>query len=202
MRRPARSGPIVAAILLALTLVAGACSSGDETDKPASSTGATTGSGSDGPAPIETRVNLGRVTGKLSKPARQRLEAAVTGVVDGWLDAAYVAGDYPRSDFSNAYPRFTSGAKADARRDRGLMSNQSIGKRIDAVTATRRRLRIDALAVHGRPVGVTARFILGFRTTGGLERDFEVRGRLFLTPAHGWRVFGFDVNKGVVKGGK
>lgn len=202
MRRPARSDLTVAVLLLALTLVVGACSGGDETPAAPGGTGATTSSGSDGPPPLETRATLGSVTGKLAKPARQHLKEAVTAVVDGWLDAAYVGGDYPRSDFRDAFPGFTSGAKDDAHRDRGLMSNQSIGKRIDGVTATRRRLRIDVLAVHGKAAGVTARVILGFRTSGDLEREFEVHGRLFLTHTDGWRVFGYDVNKSVTHGGK
>jgi hypothetical protein len=145
---------------------------------------------------------VGKVTGKLPRPARKKLERSVTAVVDGWLDAAYVGGDYPRSDFHDAFPGFTPGARDDARHDRALMSNQSIGKRVDTVTATRRRLRIDALVVRRRPAGVTARFILGFHTSGDLSRAFEVRGRLFLTRNGGWRVFGYEVNKGVTRGGE
>ncbi|MCW2793298.1 MAG: hypothetical protein JWO76_2396 [Nocardioides sp.] len=202
MTRPARSGPTVAAFLLALTLVVSGCSGGDDTTGRPVATGGTAASGGDGPAPLATRATLGKITGKLPKPARQKLKESVTAVVDGWLDAAYVGGDYPRSDFHDAFPGFTSGAKDDAHRDRALMSNQSIGKRIDEVSATRRRLRIDALVVHRRPAGVTARFILGFRTSGDLERTFEVRGRLFLIRNGGWRVFGYDVSKGVTQGGK
>jgi hypothetical protein len=53
------------------------------------------------------------------------------------------------------------------------------------------------LAVHGRAVGATARFVLRFRTEGKVARKIEVRGRLFLTPGpDGWRIFGYDVTKG------
>jgi hypothetical protein len=203
MRRPARSGTTVAAFLLALTLAVSACSGGDDTTEPPAATGGTaTSPGDDSPAPLATRATVGKITGKLPRPARNKLKDSVTAVVDGWLDAAYVGGDYPRSDFHDAFPGFTPGARDDARHDRALMSNQSIGKRIDSVTATRRRLRIDALVVHRRPVGVTARFILGFRTSGDLARAFEVRGRLFLTRSGGWRVFGYDANVGATQGGK
>jgi hypothetical protein len=84
------------------------------------------------------------------------------------------------------------------------MSNQDIARRIDAVTASRRMVRVDVLAVRGRAVGMTARFVLDLTTTGELRRKVEVRGRLLLTRTdNGWKVFGYDVNKDVsrLKGG-
>ena len=60
------------------------------------------------------------------------------------------------------------------------------------------------LAVRGRAVGMTARFVLDFATTGELQRKVDVRGRLLLTRTdNGWKVFGYDVNKDVarLKGG-
>ena len=199
MRRPARTAPAVTALLLALTLGVGACSgSSDGTDgsAPADRSAAT---GTTRPA-LATEVRLGKVTGTLSKKGRRHLAHAVGTVVDGWLDAAYVEGDYPRANFRDAYPGFTGGARADARHDRALMSNQGIGRRIDGVTALKRTLSLDALVVHRRPVGVTAHVVLRFRTSGDLARKVEVRGRLFLTHGpHGWRVFGYDVSKGAAR---
>lgn len=196
MRTFARSGTTVAAVLLVLALVLGACSGGGddpgtaEPDHQASSTTA-----DEGPPPLETRARFGTVTGTLSKSGRRKLETSVVKVVDGWLDAAFIKGDYPRNDFRAAFPRFTRGARTDAYHDRKLMSNQDIGRRIDGATATRRRLWIDALVVRRHPVGVTARFALAFTTVGALERKVAVRGRLFLTRDNGWRVFGYQVNK-------
>jgi hypothetical protein len=201
MTTPARTGPALAAFLLALALTAGACSSPEddsETPAPAAS-GSSSPTQDPAPPPLATRVTFGELTGTLTKGQRPQFRKAVTGVVDGWLDAAYVSGDYPRHDFHDAFPRFTTGARADAHRDRALMSNQDIGKRIEGVRATRRRLWIDALVAGHQPAGVTARFVLGFRTTGKVERRIEVRGRLFLTRNHGWRVFGYDVTKGTVR---
>jgi hypothetical protein len=186
-----------AALTLALGLGAGACSDDDAPEPAAESPTATSS------APVEravpTRVSFGEVTGRMDRPTRQRLERQVQAVVDGWTEAAYVGGDYPRRAFADAWPGFTRGAQAQARRDRDLMSNQDIGARIDGVRSRRTVLVLDVLAVQGRPVGVTARVRLGFRTTGDLERTVRVTGRLFLTRTDGqWKVFGYDVTKGAV----
>ncbi|HEU5038992.1 MAG TPA: hypothetical protein VFT70_18435 [Nocardioides sp.] len=148
---------------------------------------------------VETQVSYGTVTGKLSEEARQRLADRVREVVDGWLDAAYVGGDYPRRDFSDAWPGFTVGAQEEAHADRALMSNEDIGDRIDGVAPHKRLVRLDVLAVEQHPVGVTAHVFLGFGTTGDLEKEVRVKGRLFLTPTDGgWKVFGYDMTKGGV----
>jgi hypothetical protein len=77
------------------------------------------------------------------------------------------------------------------------MSNADVGERIEGVEAKRRRVAVDVLAVKQRPVAVTARVLLGFRTTGDVERTVRVQGRLYLTRGgDGWRVFGYDMTKG------
>jgi hypothetical protein len=167
--------------------------------------------GSDGAAPdgaspagasatertVETRVSFGVLTGKLPSDARQRLSSQVGDVVDGWIDAAYVGGDYPRRDFSDVWPGFTAGAQQEAHHDRALMSNEDVGDRIDGVELHKSTVKLDVLAVKQHPVGVTARVFIGFRTTGDVEREVRVKGRLFVTHTdRGWRVFGYDVTKG------
>ncbi|GAB6986195.1 hypothetical protein JCM10369A_27190 [Nocardioides pyridinolyticus] len=144
-------------------------------------------------------MSFGEVTGRMDRRTRQQLATKVQAVVDGWTEAAYLGGDYPRRAFADAWPGFTRGAQEQARHDRALMSNQDIGDRIDGVQARRNVLVLDVLAVQGRPVGVTARVRLGFRTTGDLERTVRVTGRLFLTRTDGqWKVFGYDMTKGAV----
>lgn len=184
----------VPALVLALTV--GACSGGDDepADQPQSQP-AVPGTVSE----VETVVTFGRITGSLPREARHRLAEQIGAVVDGWTRAAYLGGDYPRRDFSTSWPGFTAGAREEAHRDRALMSNEDIGERIDGVVARRSRVRIDVLAVRKRAVGVTARVLLGFRTTGKLERDIRVQGRLYLTRTdRGWRVFGYDMTRGVL----
>ncbi len=189
-------------LLVLLALATGGCS--NSTDDPGASAPSSSPSSS-APVPdeVRTKTTVGTVTGRLAKRDRLRVASAAGDVVDRWFDAAYVGG-YPRGAFDDAFPGFTPGARAQAVGDRALMSNQDIGRRIDGVTARRRNVRVDVLAVRGRAVGMTARFVLDLATTGELQRKVEVRGRLLLTRTdNGWKVFGYDVNKDVarLKGG-
>ena len=197
-RRGTRPRPTLAGGLLALAvaLAAQGCSGDGGPDDPDASVPA---QATDGGArfQIETRTTVGRVVGKLSGQERERVSEAVTEVVQRWFDAAYVGGEYPRSDFGDAYPGFTPGAADEARRDKRLMTNVGIGDRIEGVTPTTSRLRLDVLAPQGNPAGVTARFQLKFRTEGDLERKVRIKGRLMLTRQQGgWRIFGYDVSRG------
>lgn len=147
---------------------------------------------------VPTTVTIGEVTGRLPAERRKGLKRAVGRVVDGWLDAAYVGGDFPRSGgFRQAFPGFSSGAKDEARRDLRLMTNAAVAGRISAVDVRRRELRLDVLAVRGRPVAVTGRVLLVFDTRGKVQRRDRVQGRLYLTWRNdGWQVFGYDVSRG------
>ena len=178
-------------MLLALTACSGLGAGKPASDgEPSSATPA-------GPTPLETHTTMGVISGKLDKAARARIKTKVAAVVDDWFDAAYVGGDWPRSDFGDAYPHFSSRAARDAADDAGLMSNQRLGERIESVEATKRRLRVDVLAVKRRAVGVTARFVLGMRLAGQVNRSERVAGSLFLTfQDGGWQVFGYDVQRG------
>ncbi|MFC7493739.1 MULTISPECIES: hypothetical protein [unclassified Nocardioides] len=193
-----RSGVLAATVATALagTLVLGGCSGGDDdpAGEPDSAPSATTGAEEE-PA-VVTQVSFGEVTGRLGRPHRARLSEDVRSVVDGWLEAAYLGGDYPRTDFKDAWPGFTSGAQSEAKRDAELMSNRDIGGDIDGVEPVGSAVRIDVLAVKKKPVGVTAHVILKFDTSGDKAERVKVAGRLYLTKAdRGWRVFGYDVTK-------
>ena len=196
MTRPVRRVGCAAAATLVLALATGACSGSD--DQP----GATGPSGSGDTAtdhPVESQVSFGKITGRLTPESRQNLAQQVGDVVDGWTEAAYLGGDYPRRDFAHAWPGFTPGAQEEAHGDRALMSNEDIGDEIDGVTPHRSVIRLDVLAVKTHPVGITAHVFLGFGTTGDLEKEVRVKGRLFLTHTdHGWKVFGYDMTKGAV----
>lgn len=191
---PARRRGLAAVLVLGV-LAAGGCSA----DEPESAAPSDPASESQAPArpALRTDAALGVVSGRLDKQARPRLTRKVKAVVDDWLDAAYVGGDYPRTDFDGAFPHFSSGARREAVRDAGLMSNAEIGDRIDSVRATKRRLRVDVLAVDRRAVGLTARFVLEMRLRGEVQRKERVAGSLFLSFRSGeWKVFGYDVNRG------
>lgn len=148
---------------------------------------------------IPTRTTIGTVAGRLNGKRRRQLERRVTEVFDQWLDAAFVGGEYPRTDFSDVFGVFTQGAAARARRDRALLSNAGVGDRVDSVRATRRRLWLDVLAPEGTPVGVTARFVLVLDLAGEVERTDRIAGRLVLRYVQGgWKAFGYDVQRGAV----
>lgn len=185
--------------LSAILLLATACSGGDDDgEQPVGSpaTGATHAAGTP-IARVSTRTTLRSVSGRLPRKRQQAVEDQVAEVVDAWFAAAYLGGDYPRTDFEDAFPGFSRGAAKAAGADAAVMTNRPIGARVETVEATRRRLRLDVLAVQGRAVGVTAVFGLDYDTTGEVRRAEEIRGELYLTRSDGdWRVFGYDAASG------
>ncbi len=196
MRSTARRVTGATVLALVLTLAAGACSgSEDSPDEPA----AVPPSATPAEPPVETKVLVGKLTGRLPKAERVKVVTEIGAVVEGWTQAAYVGGDYPRRDFADSWPGFTAGARALARKDQALMSNQDVGTRIDGVEVRRSRVVLDVLSVEQLARAVTARVLLEFRTTGSVEKKVRVQGRLYLTHEDaGWQVFGYDMTKGAV----
>ncbi len=195
MKLASRPALAAASMLLCLSLGATACSDessgGDDT-----SSQPPLPSGEPSKFQIETTTTFGQVVGRLPSKDRKRLSAAITPVVQRWFNAAYVGGDYPRNNFRDAFPGFTAGARAAARRDLDLMSNDGIGDRISGVTPKTSQIWLDVLAVGRHAAAVTARFHLGFKTQGDLERRIGVHGRVLLTRAKtGWRIFAYHVAK-------
>jgi len=192
MRQWSRRGSWGVAALVVVALAAGGCSGSD--DAPA--TEGPPASGSSAPAGVVTAVSVGEMAGRLPQARRQQLATEVQAVVDGWIDAAFLGGDYPRTDFAGSWPGFTARARAKAERDGDLMSNRDIGASIDGVEPEKRQVTLDVLSVDKKPVGVTARVVLRFATTGDTTTDVRVAGRLYLTRGkQGWQVFGYDVTK-------
>lgn len=191
--RRARLG--VAALSLGLVLGATACSGDAETEP-----GTTETPSPSAQPPLETTSTLGSVEGTLGASRADAVVTEVVDAVDRWIDAAFVAGDYPREDFSDAFGSFTTGAADAAARDQTLMTNADIGARVDGVTARVRRVVVDVLGVKGRPAAATARVRLVITTSGELQRRVTVTGQLRLVPTPaGWQVFGYDVAKGSVR---
>lgn len=197
--RPTRAAVLAVPTVLGLVISLGGCS-GDDDDEPSAERSRDGASTTSTPG-IDTQVEVGEVVGALPKGPASDVARDVAEVVDGWLDAAYVAGDFPRTDFGDAFPGFTEGAARLAARQRTLMSNAGVGDRVDGVTATRRVVKVDLLAPQGDPAGATAHVNLVIELTGEVDRTDQVRGRLLLTPVKsGWRVFGFDIERGEVRG--
>lgn len=203
--RPLMTRAPLLAALVAVLVLAPACSkdASDPPDARAPQGSPTSQVSSEPPAPqLETRATIRTVTGGLSQGARAALKARITETVDGWFDAAYLGGDYPRTDFDDAFAAFTPGARQRAVADRKLMSNAAVGTTTYQVRALARRVIIDVLAEGGRASAVTVAFRLGMARAGdtGAERRERVAGHLYLTyaPGDGWQVFGFDVQRGAI----
>jgi hypothetical protein len=193
MPRPASRRTSTAAVLLALALAAGACSGDDGGDEAADTP--TTETTTAPPAPeVKVQSRVTTVAGKLPTRKRRVVARDVGSVVDRWFEAAYLGGDYPRTQFGDSWPGFTGGAEKLARQRKKLTSNYLLGGKIDGVTPVRKVVRVDVFSPDKRPAGATARFRLVYDTTGDVARRVKVNGRLILTRAKGrWKVFGFDI---------
>jgi len=180
-----------------------ACSSLDGVEPPDESEPAPTSTSSAAseapPEVVTTKATIGKVTGTFRPANRDQLRKRVVASMDAWIDAAYVAGDYPRTDFTDAFSTFSLGAERRAKRDTGLMSNATVGAKIDDVEVLERRLTIDVLAVNGQAAGVTVQVLLGLRLTGEIEREDRITGRVYMTYSEsGWQVFGYDIERGQI----
>ena len=175
--RPARAG---AAVLLFLALATTSCSGDDDSDSGSPEPQSTaSGSAFD----IKTEATVEQVAGRLSRPERKQLARSVTKVAQQWFNAAYVGGDYPRSDFRDAFPGFTRGARADAERDKDLMTNGRSAPRSTVSPRPAACSGSTSCRPNKRAVAATARFRLGFRTEGDLVRDVHGPGPAAAHPA-------------------
>ena len=190
----ARAGRfLTVAVVCAVTLLVGGCSGDDKAQNPKADPSGTASGGE--LVPVQSKV--GKVAGALKPAAAAAAVKAISPVVDGWFEAGYVGGDYPRTTFGAAFPGFTRGAAADATKDAALMTNKAIGADVDGVTANLKQIEVDLLAANRRAAGATARFTLVFTTTGTYAKEVSVKGRLFLTKgsAGKWQVFGYNVTR-------
>jgi hypothetical protein len=142
---------------------------------------------------VPTRVT--RVAGELAPRRRRTVAVRTARVVSAFAEAAFL-GDYPRRDFDNAFPGFTSGARALAAKDRAVLTGRRFA-RADDVAVTRSAAYVAVAAPTGRPVGATVRLSLDLDVVSDeVTTPVQVRGRLLLTPSgQGWRIFGYDLSR-------
>jgi hypothetical protein len=188
----------LAAVLAALALASAVTGCSGDDEAPAEPKASSPGSTAADPAPVVTETTLRNVGGGFGAAQREKLKAAVNGVVDPWFDNAYL-GAFPRTDYAAAFAGFSKGAAQDAAgRDLALLSNQAIGDQIESATATKRRVKLEVFARDGHAHGATAYVTLDFDTAGALAESRRVRGKLYLVNEKGtWQVFGYDVNEAV-----
>ncbi|MCW2815853.1 MAG: hypothetical protein JWN84_3308 [Nocardioides sp.] len=207
-RRAARGLAPAAGAALVLALTAGCSADGDapssRTDRAQPGTDVATAVPAPAdPGPQSTHATIREVTGgRLVGAARNAVRERVLAVVDSWFASAYLGGTYPRTDFADAFPGFSAGAREQALADQRLMSNAAVGTTTYAVRPLARRVTIDVLAPDGRAAAATVQFRLGLARAGetGAERAERVSGRLYLTrtAGDGWQVFAYDVQRGVL----
>src|SRR5262245_30347074 len=119
--RSVRAGRFLpVAAVCAVALVVAGCSSGDDDDTPTNDPSGAAAGGEQ--VPLQSQV--GRVRGNLSAKQASEVATNVSKEVDSWFQAAFLGGEYPRTDFGNAFPGFTPGAAQDAERDAALLTNQ------------------------------------------------------------------------------
>lgn len=192
-RRLPRVATALTAAVLSGTLALAGC--GGEPDKPAASP-----SPSPVPAPtVKSAAKLIHVQGKFPRSRHQAVATNVAKVVDRWLQAAYVGGDYPRatSTFTaKSFPGFSKGTIAQAGKQMSLMSNATIAPHIDGVEVVSSDVHVDLLANNNYPVGAIARVRLVYDTTGDRASRQTVRGSLDMVPTKtSWAVFGFNITR-------
>ncbi len=201
MTTTSRPRRFVAVLVTLGALSVAGCSGGDEPAPDADSSSSPTvelSEPTDAPTlEVEPVTKSGSIVGRLPKKDRTRVEGAVSDIAVRFLNAAYLAGNYPRVGFRNSYPGFTGGAAQVARKDLTLLTNKPIGDKVDEITATGIGVKVDLLVVGKRAVAATARVELGFRTAGKIQRRFRVQGRLLMTKQNGnWKIFAYDLSKG------
>lgn len=152
-------------------------------------------------SPVAMDVEIANVSGRLGATARSALERQVGTSIAAYFDAAFLAGDYPRNDFDDAFASFSEGAANKAQRDRDLLTSGWLGRSTEAVVTRQKTVSLSALAPKGTAVGVTARVRLVYVAERGELGDSRVTttGRLLLSPAKSgeWEIFGYDLARSV-----
>ena len=195
--KPASRRPAAALAGVVMLVGTGACTEDSEPAATPSSSSSPSETVTTRPASAPLKVVVTRVSGRLPAEDRPALEANVRRTLSAYVDAAFLAGDYPRTDFSGSFGAFTSGVARDARRDQGLLTNQPLGGTTVAVRATRRTAYLSVLAPHKVAAGVTANVHLVFVVDRGDQpaQRVSLKGRLLLTrnSARDWSIFGYDL---------
>jgi hypothetical protein len=202
--RRAAAGVVCTVLLGGMTACTGGSS---ESSSPSPSPSASTGGSATLTArPVPLKVLVTRVSGTLKKADRATLQRNIGPVIETYFDNAFLGGDYPRSDFGNAFASFSGGAARKASADRDLLTNRTLGASTESVTPKQQAAYLSVLAPNKVAAGVTARIQLRFVANRGDRpaRQVTLTGRLLLTrkKGGGWQIFGYDVARSVGAPGK
>lgn len=145
-------------------------------------------------------VSIRQLKGGVPPSERARLRRVIGRPIESWIDAGFLAGRYPRTNFGAAFDSWTPGAAALGRQHRAVTTNAALGARLVDVAAIRQDARLFIFASNGRTGGATAKVYL--RLTGqrrsGDHTTYTVSGDLYLTRQENiWRIFGYDLHRAV-----
>ncbi len=153
------------------------------------------------PRPVALHVRVTRVHGTMSQHARTALAHVAGRAISTYFHNAFL-GHYPRSDFSDAFASFSTGAAQKARHDRDLLTNAGLGHDTVAVVPKRQSAYLSVLAPGRVPAGITADIDLVLLVDHAHTPDqaVTVKGRLLLTrrSSGGWQIFGYDLSRSAV----
>ena len=175
----ARSGLVLLTSAALLTAAAGctddaAPSAAPSAGRRAPSSAEPTATTDPGARSVPLKVVVTRVSGKLPAASRPALEANVGRTVSAYVDAAFLGGDYPRSDFSGSFGSFTPG-RGHGRPARPGRCSPTAARADDPVGAGH--------PAHGVPLGARA-------VQGGRRRHREGRPRVPRRPRRPARAAG------------
>ena len=153
-------------------------------------------------APYELRYR--RVAGDIRKARGRGTLRAISKPVRAWIDAGFVNGPWPREAYGDAFVPFGRDITATAHKDADLLTLQSVGGSFVQVVPERRQVGVSVTGVRGRVVGATARVnvrVLGL-SRAGQRTEVSVRGDVYLTKvqSHGWKIFGYRLDRWVDRG--
>ena len=171
-RQGGRRAALATAAVVAVTTL-GACSGGgDDEPERTPADGA-----SEAAEPLTTDAALGKVRGRLSTGASDAIVAEITKVVDGWIDAG-LGGDYPRTDFADAFAGFTPDARALAVKQSALLTNAEVGADLERAELTDAKVSGEQLgraaAERGPGAAIPLRDVAGGRGAGHGEEPAHV----------------------------
>ena len=206
MKRPSTRSQASAVLVSAVLLAASGCTQSPAAEPAARATATATEPSATPVVPSSPwRVEVTHVAGRLGDRGRQRVAGGVRAALARYLDAAFLSGPYPRSDFAGSFGSFTPGAARRARGDVALLTDRRFGATTQAVRATRRTAYLSVLAPRGKVSGVTAAVDLVLLVDRGQRpaQRSHLTGRLLLTRTGSgpWRIFGYDVARSDVRKG-
>lgn len=183
-RRSAGRAVLRTSAVVALTMLATACSTGNTSDD------------GETPTPESAALRVQTVGGadQLDERTRAELEGAVGDVLSAYVVEAFL-GDFPRQEFVRSFESFTSGAARSAAADIDRLTAAGV-RDATAVRATELDARLSFLTRSGEVHGGTAAVHFAFEATmeDGTSRPLVLDGRFLLDAELGtWSIFGYDV---------